>query len=123
MTTAVFTRGSGWGISALYDDWGDNITPEQGEALGDLVAERFEELCAEAGDSSIYWQPSTSEVLGEVYGENTDEHGMWDPTHDVEIDLVALRNQANNEVWDALVCEEEDLPMTDRVRDILDDEN
>jgi hypothetical protein len=119
-TQTVFARGSEWSDTALYDGWGDNVTQEQAKALGNLVVERFEELAAKAGDSSIYWQPATSEVIGEVYGETTHEHGMWDPINPIDADLDDLRNQAVEEVWAAGIGE--DSPMATQVREILEDE-
>ena len=116
MTTTVFARGSKWGSSQLYADWGD-IPAARAELLSDLVVERFEGLAGEAGDPSIHWQPATSEVLGEVYGQDTEEHSKWDPIHDIEIDLDALLEQAVEEVLNA-VCDET-TPMTDRVQAIL----
>lgn len=116
MTTTVFRQGSEWSSTVLYEGWGD-VTTEQAEALGNLVVERFEELAADAGDPSIYWQPATSEVLGAVYGQDTDEHGMWDVINPIDIDLDELRDQAIEEVWNA-GCGEK-TPMTDRVMEIL----
>jgi hypothetical protein len=116
-TNAVFARGSEWSAVSLNDGWGD-VTPEQADALSDLVIERFEELAAEAGDASIFWQPQTSEVLCHVHGQDTDEHSKWDPINPIDADLDDLRDQAIQEVWEA-GCGEEN-PMTAQVRAVLE---
>jgi hypothetical protein len=118
-TGTVFARGSDWSASQLYDSaaWGD-VTDEQAKDLGNLVVERFELLCAQAGDPTIHWLPNTSEVIGEVYGQDTDEHSKWDPVHDVDLDLDELRDQAMSAVWEA-VCGDQDSPAWPRVTEIL----
>lgn len=69
MANTVFTRGSEWSEATLFDGWGD-VTSDQAEALAGLVCDRFQEL---AKDTSVYWQPQTSEVIGNVDDDVTTE--------------------------------------------------
>jgi hypothetical protein len=96
------------------------LTDEQVKVLGDLVVARFEELCAEAGDLSIWWSPRTSEVIGECMGETTAECHWSTHVYDVDLDLDALREQAHEEVWQAVV--ESTGPMAEQVRAIFNRE-
>lgn len=117
MSSTVFVRGSEWSATTLLEAWGEGVSDEQAEELGDLVVARFEELAAKAGDPSIHWIPRTSEVIGECYGETRDGHHWSDPVHEMDADLDELREQAMAEVWDA-VCGYE-TPMSARVRDVF----
>ena len=83
-TSTVFTRGSAWSASELYDGWGSEATDEQVTALGVLVVERFHTL---AQDTSVSWFPKTSEVIGDVDDDVTVEQ------------LETWREQALAEVW------------------------
>lgn len=119
MTNAVFAKGWKWGTCYVYDSsmWGEFVSDDEAKALGDLAVARFEELCAEAGDESIFWQHQTSEVIGEVYGQDTEEHGKFDRTSGVYPNLDDLREQAIDEVFNA-TCGEE-TPMSKRVAEAL----
>lgn len=104
MTSTQFTCGAVWGTSSLYDGWGDNATAEQAEALGDLVVSRFDELAKRTG-STVFWQPATSEVIGEVLGEGPN---MWkekrkDGKETTDEQMTEWREQATSEVWAALI--------------------
>ena len=119
MTSTVFSRGSKWSASNLYDGWGDNITEEQIEALGDLVCDRFQELAGAAG-SSAYWTPNTSEVIGNVYGQDTDEHSKWErPCGTTNEQLEGWREQAFSEVWAAVIGESNDADLCAKVAEIF----
>ena len=86
MTTIVLERGSDWGTTRLYGDWGEGADEATEKMLGGLVVDRFEELAADI-DDSIRWYPSLSEVHGDVNDR------------DAEADLTTLRDQAFDEVW------------------------
>ena len=120
MTSTVFTRGAQWSASRLYDGWGDNVTVAQAQALGDLVVQRFDELAHNAG-STVFWQPATSEVIGEVVGTGPD---MW---REVREDggattpelLNEWREQATAEVWAAVIGESDDAELSAKVAEAL----
>ena len=125
MASTVVARGADWGAAALNDGWGADTSPETAEQLGRLVVDRFHELVSEQGGDAN-WLPSLSEVQAEVYGQDTDEHSKWDKVHPLPkgITYANLREQAQQEVWDAFVEWDEDRPadspMAQRVKEILD---
>jgi len=103
-TSTVFTRGSAWSASELYDGWGSEATDEQVTALGVLVVERFHTL---AQDTSVSWFPKTSEVIGDVDDDVTVEQ------------LEAWREQALAEVWAAVIDESDDADLCAEVAEAL----
>ncbi len=114
-TTAALAYGSAWGEHQFDPDiW--STTEEEAAALKEIIVDRFEELAADAGDPSIRWHPSTSTVTGDVYGENTPLHSMWDRTHPV-VNLDRLRHRAIDDAWRAITGE--DTIVSDRVNAIL----
>jgi len=126
MTRAVVARGADWGAAALNDGWGPDTPDEIVTQLSRLVVDRFHELADEVGANDTWWAPTTSEVQAEVYGQDTDEHSKWDKVHPLPkgITYANLREQAQQEVWDAFVEWDEDRPadspMAQRVKEILD---
>jgi hypothetical protein len=122
MTGTVFTRGARWSAAALYDGWGDNVTDEQAKALGDLAVERFDNL-ARASGSTVFWQPATSEVIGEVVGSGPD---MWQEVRDdggqttPEL-MEEWREQATAEVWAAVIGDSDDAELCAKVAEVLGD--
>ena len=120
MTSTVFTRGSQWSANSLHDGWGENVTDDQAQALGDLVVQRFDELAHNAG-STVFWQPATSEVIGEVVGTGPD---MWKEVREdggeTTPELLAeWREQATAEVWAAVIGESDDAELCAKVAAIL----
>jgi hypothetical protein len=124
-TRTVVARGSGWSASSLYDasSWGDEIDDETATKLGNMVVQRFHELCEAHGGGDIYWEPQLSEVTAEVVGEG---HRMWERVHPMDEELEILRQQAGEEVW-AVFCDDTaqlqgDVPdwITKQVREIWD---
>lgn len=116
----VFARGCQWCSNCLHDGWGEGLTDDQIDSLADLVVKRFEELCAASGDPSISWHPRTSEVIGECYGETGGGHHWSDPVNPINADLDELREQATQEVWEALCGYT--TPMSAFVREALNRE-
>jgi hypothetical protein len=116
MTRTAIAKGSEWGVQWLYEGWGSETSDEIATALGRLVVERFHELCAEGNASDIDWQPRLSEVTAEVYGENTDEHSMWERVRP-EVDIYTLKGIASDEVWLAFIGNR--TPMSARVAAVL----
>ena len=104
MTSTVFTRGAEWSAATLYDGWGDEVTDKQIEALGGLVTDRFQEL---AEDTSVYWYPQTSEVIGDVDDDVTTEQ------------LETWREQAFAEVWSGVTDESDDADVCAKVAEAL----
>ena len=103
-TSTVFARGSEWGQDTLYDGWGSTCSDRQTKLLAALVVQRFEQI-AESEGSAVYWQPQTSEVIGEVIGQGEDK---WlerrdDGRQTTEEQLKEWREQAFAEVWAAVV--------------------
>ena len=120
MTSTVFARGAQWSVNSLYDGWGDNVTDEQVQALGGLVVQRFDELAHEAG-STVFWQPATSEVIGEVVGTGPD---MWREVRDDGGETTpemmdAWRDQAQGKVWAAVIGESDDAELCAKVAAIF----
>jgi len=119
MTSTVFTRGSQWSEATLFDGWGD-IADEQVEALSALVVRRFDELAYESG-STVFWQPVTSEVIGEVMGTGPD---MWKEVREdggettPEL-MEEWREQATAEVWAAVTDESDDADLCTQVAAIF----
>ena len=101
-TTIVLTRGSDWGTNRIFDAavWGYDVTNEQADALGQLCLDRFQALAAE---TSAYWQPQTSEVIGNVGEAVTDEQ------------LEEWREQAIEEVWQAVLGDSDDAELSRQV--------
>jgi hypothetical protein len=118
MTSTTVASGSNWSSNTLYDGWGAETPDELAAELGNLVVARFEELVTAHGGNAA-WFPKTSEVIAAVYGQNTDEHGMWDEINPLPdgITYDDLREQATSEVWDAF-CGERNV-MTQRVNALV----
>ena len=119
MTSTVFSRGSKWSEATLSDGWGD-VTDEQSAALAGLVVERFEQL-AHATDSTVFWQPQTSEVIGEVVGDGDDKGSEVrdDGGETTQEDMEQWRKAAFAAVWDAVIGESDDAEMCARVAEAL----
>ncbi|MHC4180230.1 MAG: hypothetical protein ACYSWU_22220, partial [Planctomycetota bacterium] len=100
-TTAIHP-GCAFCQTCLYDGWGDG-TEEEIEALAAWVVNRFHELAHEAtGDTSIYWQPATSEILYDCHGQTDDDHHWSDSLVEwpEDVDFGALLEQANDEAME-----------------------
>lgn len=113
MTRTIYARGHLWSGDTLYDGWGDNVDNDQVTALGNLVVERFHELCEKHGDPSIYWTPQTSEVTYEV------KHSTWKPVYKLDTNIEDLAEQALEEVWNAVLGY--DTPVSDKVDEIFEE--
>ena len=120
MTSLVFARGNKWSGSTFFDGWRETTTDEQAEALGALVVERFEALARAAG-STVFWQPATAEVIGEVVGTGPD---MWQEVRDdggetTTEQLETWREQATGEVWACVLGESDDADLCAKVAEAL----
>lgn len=105
MTSIILTRGSKWSQAEL-DGWGADTSDEQATELSDLVRIRFHALAAEAG-CGAYWTPQTSEVVGTTEDDVTTEQ------------LEAWRDQATQEVWEAVLGESDDDELMRKVEAIF----
>lgn len=123
MTSTVFARGAQWSAATLYDGWGDDVTDEQASELGNLVVQRFDELARAAG-STVFWQPATSEVIGEVVGTGPD---MWREARDDDGETTTepmddWRERAIAEVWAAVIGESDDAELYAKVAAIFQED-
>ena len=107
-TTIVLTRGSDWGTNRVYDTsvWGPEVTNEQADELAQLCLDRFQKLAAE---TSAYWLPQTSEVIGYANETVTTEQ------------LEKWREQAIEEVWQAVLGESDDAELSRQVAALFPD--
>jgi len=120
-TSTTVASGLSWSRETLHDGWG---VEECAERLGDLVVSLFEELVEAHGGNAV-WLPVTSSVVGQVYGQNTDEHSMWEETDPLPdgTSYADLRDQARRTVWDALVGDESPTSVSTKVGQILGENN
>lgn len=81
MTTTSIHPGCTFCQTCTYGNWGD-VTRREANLLGNALVEKFEELArAATGDESISWQPYTSEIMFECWGETTRDHHCRDAKH------------------------------------------
>ena len=82
MTTTSIHPGCRFCQTCAYSNWGDGYSDADARKLGDALVAKFEELAREkTGDDSIAWQPYTSEILYECWGQTTREHHCLEPKH------------------------------------------
>ena len=101
MTRTVVARGSEWSRTELLDGWGADTSAELAADLADQVVAEFHSVVDSMG-CTFHWTPGTSEVTAEVFGNNSDEHSMWDFSNaaDEGVDLDELRENAHASVWE-----------------------
>lgn len=82
MTTTSIRPGCNFCRICTYGNWGDGYTDAESKILGDALVAKFEELArTKTGDNSISWQPYTSEIIYECWGQTTREHHCMDSKH------------------------------------------
>mgnify|MGYP001594833185 FL=1 len=67
----------GYSVSGILNhcEWGEGYTETERRQLDAALVEKFEELArAATGDDSLSYQPDTSEILYECWGQSTEEH-------------------------------------------------
>jgi hypothetical protein len=88
------------------------VTNREAKLLGDALVEKWEDLAhAATGDKSISWQPYTSEIMYECWGQTTRDHHCLDPKHpwpDAGVDFEELRQEAAEWVMEHYedICDE-----------------
>ena len=108
-TNIILARGSDWGTNRIYDTsvWGHDVTNEQANELAELCRNRFQVL---AQETYAYWQPYTSEVMGRTTDTVTTEQ------------LELWREQAIDDIWQAMMGESDNPKLTRQVNALFPDE-
>ena len=114
MTTTSIHPGCAFCQTCTYGNWGE-ATDSEAEKLGRALVWKFEELArAATGDDTISWQPYTSEILFECWGQTTREHHCMDTKYPwpvdedgfPTVDFEEIRNEAVEwvmENWEEIV--------------------
>jgi hypothetical protein len=80
MTTTSIHPGHSVSGVLNHPEWGEGYTESERKQLDGALIEKFEELArAATGDDSISYQPYTSEILYECWGQTTREHHCMAP--------------------------------------------
>ena len=80
MTTTSIHPGHSVSGILNHVEWGDGYSETEQRRLDAAIIGKFEELAREhTGDPSLAYQPYTSEILYECWGQTTDSHHCLDP--------------------------------------------